>query len=192
MKNYLLFFLIFPLFCFASHSPFGFEIGKMTLQEFREKNNCYLESKLERAESYLLDSIGLNNLKKEMSSYDTIQLNDLEKIYFVFHEEVLAHITFHFNFEKFDDLSKEFDSLSNALKAKYRCVGEKHKQFFAAKSVKFTNDDDVGILLTTYNFAPHTKDNVGKELSVRYFLLSFEDYMANLRESTPYFLFYGL
>jgi hypothetical protein len=108
MVKFILMLMLAPLLCFANPAPFGLEIGKMTVQEFKAKYDYKHEgdSKSSKGSSY---SISVKNFN----------FDGLEHIRTEFDQnQVLVAVTGYFNADK-------FDYLLEILEDKYKIIGKK-------------------------------------------------------------------
>jgi len=121
--------LLTPFFCFANPAPFGLEIGRMTIKEFKERHQVQSEgiNKWSLGEMFSL-------------SPETVNFEGLRSIQVVFdqNEVIVAVLT---NLDK-----GKFDSVFNMLQSKYKLI-DKKLPFAGTKSATFT-DNDVEIGLT--------------------------------------------
>jgi len=122
MFRFVLILLLAPFFCFANSAPFGLEIGRMRIEEFKEK--------------YQVQALGTHRWGQgEMFSLSTKTINfeGLNKIHVIFdqNEIMVAVLT---------ELDKsKFDSVLNLLNSKYRLI-EKKIPFVGTKSAIFSDD----------------------------------------------------
>jgi len=127
--RFILALLLTPFFCFANPAPFGLEVGRMTIKEFKEK--------------YRFQSQGINkwSLGEMLSlSPKAVDFEGLKSIDVIFdqNEVMVAVLT------RLD--KRKFDSVLNMLQSKYRLI-DKKVPFVGTKSASFS-DDDVQIDLT--------------------------------------------
>lgn len=124
--------LLAPIFCFANPSPFGLEVGKMTVKEFKE---MYL-SKLEGSNQWVGGEIYRLSPKK-------LDFEGLKKVEVIFdNREILVAV--------FTELNKErFSSILTMLQSKYKQIDSSLPRV-GNKSASFSDSD-----IYIYLLAPH-------------------------------------
>jgi hypothetical protein len=147
--------IVSPFFCFANPAPFGLEVGKMTIKEFKDK--CQFKSE------------GINKWTLgEMFSLSPMDINfkGLRSIDVVFDQNgVLVAVLTRLDKER-------FDSVLNMLQNKYRLI-DKNTPFVGSRFATFF-EDDVQIDLN----AKHLSFEMAMDYTTKEFLESYKDQCA--------------
>lgn len=149
VNSLILALLLTPFSCFANPAPFGLEVGRMTIKEFKEK--------------YQFQSEGINKWSLgEMFSLSpkAVDFEGLKSIDVIFdHNEVVIAVLTRLD-------KRKFDSVLNMLQSKYKLI-DKNVPFVGTKSASFS-DDDVQINLTA--------EHLGFEMTMNYVTKEFLEF----------------
>jgi hypothetical protein len=156
MVKFILMLMLAPLLCFANPAPFGLEIGKMTVQEFKEKYQYKYEgeNKFSKGEMFEINP-------------KTINFEGLKKIYVIFNQDkILVAIRTELPDYKFDDILK-------MLESKYKLI-DKNIQFGSTKFAIFSENEtqielekifsDMHLDYSLVSFVKSMKSQQAKEL----------------------------